>query len=82
MNSLSTESVDRFLNNLWANCGTPVDGQRVSRIVKIPGPLMRRLVPEGSLFYRKSSLADIKVSERQLKSIRSPAKKNFITLLS
>ena len=82
INNLSTGSVEQLLNNLWANCGTPVDGLRVSRIVKIPSSLMRRLVPERALFYRKSSLEDFEVSEYKPKSTCSPAKKNFIRLLS
>jgi len=56
INNLSTGSVEQSLNNLWANCGAPVDGLRESRIVKHLGLLMRRAAIRGALFYRNSSL--------------------------
>ncbi len=33
MHNLLTVSVDRFLDNLWAICGSPVHGGNASRIV-------------------------------------------------
>lgn len=42
MNNLSTEAVDELWDNLWVNCGAPVDCPERYRIVKPPLSLMQR----------------------------------------
>ncbi len=51
INNLSTESVDEFWDNLWANCGASVDGSQSYRIVEPTSALMQEDGSLKQLFY-------------------------------
>jgi len=58
IHSLCTESVEHLLNNLWAICGTAVDGNSPSRIVKNVTRLMQQPAAMGARFYRNLLLVE------------------------
>ena len=51
INNLSTESVDEFWDNLWVNCGAPVDGSMSSRMVERASLLMQECGSCRTVFY-------------------------------
>ncbi|MDB5894352.1 MAG: hypothetical protein JWQ88_1883 [Rhodoferax sp.] len=49
-------NVDRYLDNMWAICGSPVRGEVLSRMVECAAVDMLRMNGARLEFYQKSSI--------------------------